>query len=283
MVVFAGRLLPVLILACVPVMTAEAQDAVAMVTDVSGKVSFRDGHSVGITAQISSQQILTLENGSRIVLVHMKTGEEFVFGGPCKIHLNAEGRPEGAQPMSVRKAAALQGSIRLKPAGLAQASLVLREVDTNAPTGTSEFAPRGPVLLEPLPEFHWKAAGTGATYRLQISDRGGELLLDLTLDEPGLKLPEHLALTEGGSYTWVLRTTIKGETQTESGKFKLLPKAQREQLQLALPKAGASFSERLVYAAFLDQFELRDEARKHWKALAKERSEDEALKALSER
>lgn len=280
MVSFTGRMLTALILAPMPL---AAQETMALVTDVSGRAYIYLGQFLGITAAIPAHQTLTLEPGCRLVMVHVKTGEEFTFQGPCKLRFNPEGRPEGAKPQSVKKPIALQGSIRLKPESLAQASLVLREVDTRASAVSTGFTPRGPVLLDPLPDFRWHSAGTNATYRLDLTGPDGSLLLDLSLDENHLKLPEHLALVDGLSYVWRLHTTINGEVQTESGKFKLLPKLQRDQLQAASPKEGASFSDRLVYAALLEQLEVRDEARALWKSLAKERPGEEALKALSEK
>jgi hypothetical protein len=40
-------------------------------------------------------------------------------------------------------------------------------------------------------------------------------------------------------------------------------------------------SQRVAYAAWLEQMELRDEARRYWKALSAERPEDAKLKALA--
>lgn len=47
------------------------------------------------------------------------------------------------------------------------------------------------------------------------------------------------------------------------------------------PPPNAPVSARVAFAAWLEQMELRDEARKHWKALAAERPEDNKLKSLA--
>lgn len=273
---FRALMLPVLSV------VAFAQSPVAMVTDIVGKASLRPGQFLGLTASVPAQQTITLEAGSRLVVVHLRTGEEFAFTGPAKVRFNAEGRPEGAQPSAVKKVGALQGSIRLKPEAMVQASVVMREVDP-ALGGRSGFTPQGPALLDPLPEFKWKSAGVDASYRLELIDSAGQSHLELTLDETSLKLPEHLALRDGARYTWRLHTTVKGETHSESGTLRTLAKTEREQLQAARPKEGASFSERLIFAALLEQLKVSDEASRQWKILAAERPQDETLRALAER
>jgi hypothetical protein len=40
-------------------------------------------------------------------------------------------------------------------------------------------------------------------------------------------------------------------------------------------------SHRVAYAAWLEQMQLRDEARKYWKGLAAERPDDAKLRALA--
>ncbi len=44
---------------------------------------------------------------------------------------------------------------------------------------------------------------------------------------------------------------------------------------------AAPVSERVAFAAWLEQMELRDEARKYWRALATERPDDEKLRVLA--
>jgi hypothetical protein len=47
------------------------------------------------------------------------------------------------------------------------------------------------------------------------------------------------------------------------------------------PPPGAPVSTRVAYAAWLEQMELRDEARKYWQALSAERPEDARLQVLA--
>lgn len=47
------------------------------------------------------------------------------------------------------------------------------------------------------------------------------------------------------------------------------------------PAANAPFSERVAFAAWLEQLQLKDEARVYWKALAAERPDSATLRALA--
>ena len=67
--------------------------------------------------------------------------------------------------------------------------------------------------------------------------------------------------------TFVMRTGVSQEL--------------RARIEAARPKSGASVSERVAFAAWLEQLELRDEAKAYWKALAAERPDSARLKDLS--
>jgi hypothetical protein len=54
----------------------------------------------------------------------------------------------------------------------------------------------------------------------------------------------------------------------------------RAEAEALRPAASAPLSTRIAYAAWLDQMELKDEARKYWRAAAAERPDDARLKAL---
>ena len=84
------------------------------------------------------------------------------------------------------------------------------------------------------------------------------------------------------SYTWEVSThAADGRRYISAGDFSIATQAVRVQAQSLRPAAGAPVSERVAYAAWLEQMELKDEARKYWRALATERPEDVRLKALA--
>jgi hypothetical protein len=110
------------------------------------------------------------------------------------------------------------------------------------------------------------------------------VVFELTQEECSIQVPEHLALAEDTAYTWGLETLLPDGARTRrSGSLKVVPRPVRDQLQAAKPGLDAPFSERLVYAAVLEQHELHGEARSYWRSLAKERPEDPGLAKIAER
>ena len=81
--------------------------------------------------------------------------------------------------------------------------------------------------------------------------------------------PKQVTLKPGGVVpaTFVMRTNVSKEL--------------RARIEAARPKPGASVSERVAFAAWLEQLELRDEAKAYWKALAAERPDSARLTDLS--
>jgi hypothetical protein len=55
----------------------------------------------------------------------------------------------------------------------------------------------------------------------------------------------------------------------------------RQQVASLKPATNASISDRVAYAAWLEQLELKDEARTVWRTLAAERPDDRRLEALA--
>lgn len=272
------RLRSILPLLSVISISLMAADPVAMIADVTGKVVRGEGGVPRITEMVAAGQELVLASGARIVLVGLAKGEEWVFQGPGKVHFNSQGRPEGLQPQGSNKAPLLKGQVKLKPGALAQASIVMRDV---APEAAPRLLPEGPVLLNRMPHLTWKSPNPGATFLLRLMDGKGKLLAELTLNEPGLDLPEHLALQPGGELVWMLETRDAGGSRSQSqGHYRLISGDESALLEQNRPTDTSSFAARLIYASLLEQIGLRDESRTWWQALSAERPEDPVLAAL---
>ena len=267
--------------ALVQVLPALAQaKGVVMISDLSGTVLLAGRKApLGLMEEVGPGAAVTLKPGARITFVNMKTGSESSFTGPGKFKLNAAGEARGLAPRQHHLVASLQGSVHLRPGALAQASVVMRA----APDAEAQFmSPPGPWSLSATPEFRWQPAGAGASYHFKLQDPQGQVVFELTQEDCSIQVPDHLALADDTAYTWVLETRLPDGTQTRrSGSLKVVPKAVREQLKAGRPALDAPFSERLVYAAVLEQHELHDEARVYWKSLAKDRPDDPALAKIA--
>jgi hypothetical protein len=260
-----------------PVVSAQG---VVMISDLAGSARLgATGKALGLTQEIPAGAFLVLDKGAKVSVLNMKTGEESTFAGPGKFRFDAQGKATGLVPANQRKIQALQGVVQLRPGALAQASVVMRSAPERA---EAPMSPAGPWILTPTPEFRWKSAGAKATYHFKLKDAQGQVLFELTQEECAIQVPEHMALAEEAPYTWMLETTLPDGSQTRrSGDVKVLPRAVREQIEKSRPGPDATFADKLVYAVMLEQYDLHDEAKATWQALAKAHPGDPALTKLS--
>jgi hypothetical protein len=258
---------------------AAAQN-VAMVTDVSGKVTATV--EVTILSEIPADARVQLEAGARLVAIYLKSGDEYSFTGPAQVQFQA-GEPKVLSGAKLQKRASplgKGGNITIKPVGVAQAAYVMRSGRTTA--RIKLLALSGTRTLESPPEFRWQAIEPGMKYRFELTDDTGRSLYESEIEATSLKLPAAVALREGASYTWEVSTRAPDNRRyVSAGDFSIAPAAVRAQAQALRPPASSPVSQRVAYAAWLEQMELRDEARRYWRALSTERPEDAKLKALA--
>ena len=266
------------LLGLVPVL-AVAQ-GVALVTDVSGKVTGLA--PVTILSEIAVDARVQLEAGAKLTALYIKTGDEYILTGPSQVQFQA-GEPKvlsGAAPQKRASPVGKGGSVTIKPVNVAQAAYVMRSSRTTARIKLLTLSATR--ALESSPEFRWQGIEGGGKYRFELTDDTGRSLYETEVQGASLRLPASVALKEGAGYTWEVSTrTPDNRRYVSAGDFTIAPADLRAQAQALRPAPSAPVSDRVAYAAWLEQVELRDEARKYWQALSKERPEDEKLKTLA--
>ena len=270
-----------LFLLAVPV--AGRAEPVAMVTDLTGKVS-ASGTAGGVTilAEIEADARVVLEPGARLVAIYLKSGDEYSVAGPAQVQFGRDGLRgvSGAKP--VKRASPLVGGnqdIRIRPGVVTQAAFVMRS--GRSANRITLLAMSGTKTLESNPEFRWQAPAPGLKYRFELTDDGGRTLVETEVEATSFTLSS-MRLKEGASYTWEVSARPQdGRTHLGVGDFSVASPDLRARAAALRPAPGAPVSTRVAYAAWLTQVELRDEARKYWQALAAERPEDARLRALA--
>lgn len=260
-------------------------EAVAMITDVQGKATIGaagDTRDLTILTQVANESQIDLEQAARLVAVWLRGGEEYAFVGPAVIRFTSSGPRmlSGAQP--TRRPSALENGkgIRIRPASVTQAAVVMRGLGKSFRIRLLTLA--GTRTLDPLPEFRWQPIPGMRQYRFELADVTGRALLELDVSSDSYRLPAAIKLEEGTTYTWEVSTRLPdGRKYASSGDFSIMPAAQREEVEVVRPRADASLAERVAFAVWLEQQELRDEARKYWKDAAVERPQDAQLRQLA--
>lgn len=262
---------------------AQAAEPIALVTDLEGKATAGDPAApVTILTEMAENARIEVGAGGRLVLLYLRSGDEYEFRGPAAARLASAG-PEvlsGAKPEQRSSAVGRAGKgIRVRPQGLAQGALVTRSAKPGARIRLLSL--NGTLTLEARPEFRWSLPQPAAETLFELSDGAGRVLHEGRVSGDSLRLPDSVALQEGVAYTWTLAARLKdGRKYFSSGDFTLAGAELRRQVEALRPAPGAPVSERVAYAVWLDQKDLRDEARRYWTAIVTERGDDPRLKSL---
>ena len=258
---------------------AASAQSVAMATDVAGTVT-SGGKSVSILSEIAADARVDLAAGARLVAVYLQAGDEYAFTGPAQVQFRAP-EPQvlsGAKPQ--KRASPLGKGVAVKPVTVAQGAFVMRSGRNTARIKLLTLS--GTKALSASPEFHWEEVESGTQYRFELTDETGKSLLETTVKGSLLSLPPSVQLREGGNYMWELSARLSdGRRYLSTGDFGVATADVRARAESMRPPTGSPVSQRVAYAAWLEDMELRDEARKYWKTLAAERPDDAKLKSLA--
>ena len=267
-------------------MTAAGAQSVAMVMDVAGTPTRHGGGApagIAILTEIEPDTRVQLDSSARLEVIYLKSGDVYAFTGPAQILFQADA-PQILSGAPSRKRATRYGAhspdVVIKPFGVSLGSTVMRNAPPAARIKLLNLA--GTRTLETHPEFRWQGAGPGLRYQFELNDDTDKSLFQTQVEDVALKLPPAIRLREGIGYTWTVATRLAdGRRYVNSGDFRIAPADLRTRVEALRPASGAPVSERVAFAAWLAQAELRDEARKYWRTLAAERPAEPRLKALA--
>lgn len=257
--------------------------AVAMITDLVGEASLVDEkRTASILDEILAGQRIRLDAGGRMVLVFLKSGEELDFRGPSLVQVR-DGRADvlsGEQPERRSTRYGSGKGIRISPVNINQGAVLMRSLQGQARLRLLSLADT--VTLDAWPEFRWSGAETGTLLRLELYDDKGKRILEREVGGEAFVLPGTVRLKSGVRYRWLLTgKAANGQSISNSAHFTLASLELRAEAENLRPGANATLSERVIYAAWLEQKELRDEARKYWRSAASERPNDSRLRELA--
>jgi hypothetical protein len=192
----------------------------------------------------------------------------------------ADGKPIEAKALPAKNLP-YQHDARLAKGAVAQASLVMRGVrKDNVPVLVSPV--RTAVITE-LPVFRWNAVDAVNSYRLLVTNSSRFSIWDVSTTETVLALPADRKLVPGERYTWRVEAIGDGgKVSDASATFSVVEAEAISRLAQLKPEADAPFGRRVLYAVQLREAGALAEAKQVWKALSRERPDDEVIKALAE-
>jgi len=170
--------------------------------------------------------------------------------------------------------------IRIKPVGMTQGAMVMRGIRADARIQLLNL--HRTRTLETRPEFRWKELQPGLKYTFKLDDETDRMIFEGQVNATSMELPASVQLKEGVPYKWRVSAQLPdGRQYSSSGEFAVAFAELRVQAEALRPAASVPLSTRIAYAVWLDQMELKDEARKYWKAASAERPDDSQLRALA--
>jgi hypothetical protein len=273
------------LIACAVAFGAAGPAPVAMVSDLQGKGTLVKGAArspLALLADLDSATQVELEANARMVALYLDGSAEYTFKGPATVAF-AGREPQvvkGAQPEKRSVLGGKAKDVQIKSVGMVQGAIVMR--GSGARSRIRLINPGGTRTLDSRPEFRWSDDQPGLNYHFELSDETGRTLYESETRSTSLKLPAEVTLKEGVTYTWsVGARSMDGRKYSSVADFSIASADVRKQVEALRPAAAAPISDRVAYAAWLEQAELRDEARKYWRVLASERPADERLQSLA--
>ena len=254
-----------------------------LVVDLQGKANvIEQGRTTRLEmlSYIRPQTEIEIGPGAALAVTWYADSSEHRFKGPARLKVSrdriqvVQGAPGQERALGEEKVSAAKRGVSTR---LAQAALTMRSIRAAA-----DITPVGGSRVMTLrPQFRWTSDHRSDSYRFTLRDALGEPLVQMTVNGESLKLSDSIVLEWGKRYRWTVQDARGGSVV--EGDFEVITREQVAQLGKLRPGAKASFSDRVLYAAALDDLALKAEARELWRKLAAERPDDAVLRRFAER
>jgi len=280
------RLMAILLAATLLLMTipAYAQSA-ALITDATGKAVVLGGTNpapVAILAEIRADARVQLDAGARVTVLHLQSGDEYVLEGPALVGFAAR-EPvalSGNSPQKRATVPARAGDVRIARSAVTQAGFVMRNFRATSRIKLLNLNDTRSLALNP--EFRWESGEPDTRYTFELFDDTGKSLYQTEVTATTLRLPASIKLRDSTVHKWEVSARLRdGQQYVSQGEFTIASADLRARVRASRPAPDATVSDRVVFAVWLEQMELRDEARRYWRALARERPGEVRLKRLA--
>lgn len=253
-------------------------EPVAMVTDASeGAFIVSNGKSekISLLSYLESGAAIQLNSNAHLSITLFFKPVEYRFTGPAKLTVEKE-RVVVREGKAETHAIALEKTSAAKKFTVAQREHVTQaafEMRAGRP-GLRLDDPVDTRLIGDALAFSWDGPRPMGGYQLSLYDSHKQLLYQTSLAANSWT-PSVGLLKAGNAYDWEIKAALEnGEVLTAQGNFSVADSATAKTIQAQNPQAGSSFSDRVLYAVFLEEKGFKYDARRLWRELAKERPDD---------
>jgi hypothetical protein len=252
---------------------------VAFITNIKGEVAVDGNTRPPVLAELAKGQKLTVGRDAQLNVMYTASGKEYALRpGEYEVREFEIASASGAAPVARATEWRASNKVLAQVAQTSSASVRMRSL-AKPKADTSPklvFPTEGPVgTLQP--QFRW-------------STPDANVLAELTVSAAGHERPVHQAKVSGLSYrmsgklkpdTEYAWTVAANGTEIGTGRFRTLPAKSIQSIEKRRPAENAEFTDRLMFALYLQEMGATQEARDAWSKLSAERSDLPELSALA--
>ena len=251
---------------------------VAFITNLKGDVAIDGNQRPLVLGELAKGQRITVGRDAQLQVMYTASGKEFVLKpGEYEVRDTEVVTPAGAAATSRTTEWRASNKVLQQVAQTSSASVRMRSLaKPKADTSPKLLYPTEGLVGTLQPNFRWNAdANAAGTFTLLM---------------PGQEKPVHQAKVTGLAY----RSTAKLKPDTQyawtvslngaevgTGQFRTLPADKIQAIDKRRPSEKAEFSDRLLFALYLQEMGATQEAREAWARLSEERSDLPELSSLA--
>ncbi|MYN26932.1 hypothetical protein [Duganella levis] len=217
--------------------------------------------------QLPYQQRIELADGAQLVLVDLRSAQQYVVRGPGQYVLEPDGvQPRAGAAVQRKQLPAAYRGIGLDEGKTTHAGATLRAADPADSSDWPAFAAdqQEERIATRNARLRWPAQPHKGGWQLRINELDGTPVYQTTVTPNQALLPDTVALAPEHDYRRVLEWRAPGGmVQSSSVVLRTLSDAQTRQLDALAPVADTSPPERLLYALWLRSLGVRSLAQDH--------------------
>ena len=260
-----------------------APSPLAMVTDLQGQaILIRDGNDApcDILSYLQDGDELKSLRASVVTIVYLQNGKEYRLENESHIRISKTG--VDVLDNSNIKSRVLK---TIKESGLqfetihnyGQGTIIFRGIEKKKKITLLE--PVDTKVASSSPVFKWESGLTTKEFKFTLLNYESETIFSSKTTNNYYPLPQNIHLNDEEPYSWTVESQgDSAGTISSTGNFRVIEKTKRDLVKKLRPGSNANFSERVIYAGFLDHLGLNQLAKGYWQALQRERPESISLK-----
>jgi hypothetical protein len=253
--------------------------SVAFITNIKGDVAVDGNTRPLLLAELSRGQKLTVGRDAQLNVMFTASGREYVLKpGEYEVRDAEISSPSGVPPAARNTEWRASTKVLTQVAQTSSASVRMRSI-------SRPKVDNSPKLLFPTegevgtlqPNFRWNAHDAKAQAEVTVVMAGQERPV-AQAKVSGTSYRMAAKLKPDAEYAW---TVSANGSEIGTARFRTMPASSIQAIDKRRPSDKAEFSDRLLFALYLQEMGATQEAREAWTRLAQERSDLPELSALA--